>query len=250
MSEDQAIDAELLRRLYTVPPAEFVATRKVLVAERRQANDRAGATAIAGLRKPSGVDVALNLVSAQEPDVVEAFLTAAAAVREAQTAAAEGRSGASARDALRELRAQTATLVATAGRTAKTAGGHRGDDGGRHRPPGRAGGQRGGGRAVAGRPPRLRRGRGGRPLRRRGRRLRPGAGPCAAGDEDGVAPRRCRPAPDPPRQDPKAVARRERREAALARAVDRPRPGRRPSSTTPTSRWRRPRPRWPSSRPS
>ena len=220
MSEDQAIDAELLRRLYTAPPAEFVATRKALVAERRQAKDRAGARAIAGLRKAGGVDVALNLVAAQEPDLITAFLTAAADVREAQTAAAEGRSAASTRDALRELRAQTATLVAAAGRAATAAGVT--------------------GVTAAAATARLGELVANESAAEQLRAGHLGSGAVEAPDPFGAvdddsdpAPARARratktvsppapsaPAPASPRQDPEAAARRERREAALARAID------------------------------
>jgi hypothetical protein len=122
VSDEQAIDAETLRQLYTTPPNEFVAARTALVKERRQARDRVGAAAVAALRKTSGVDVALNLVAVEHPEVVASFLAAAAQVRDAQTAAAQGRSAASTRDALRDLRAQTALVVARAGETASGAG--------------------------------------------------------------------------------------------------------------------------------
>jgi hypothetical protein len=122
MSDDHPVDAETLRQLYTTPPAGFVAARTAVVKERRQARDRAGAAAVAALRKASGVDVALNLVAITEPDLVDSFLGAADAVRDAQTAAARGSSAASTRDALRELRAQTALVVARAGAAASEAG--------------------------------------------------------------------------------------------------------------------------------
>jgi hypothetical protein len=122
MSDEQALDADTLQQLYTLPPAEFVAARTAAVKERRAAGDRAGATAVAALRKASAVDVALNLVAVEQPDVVDSFLAAAAEVRDVQTAAAEGRSTGSTRDALRELRAQTAAVVASAGQAAARAG--------------------------------------------------------------------------------------------------------------------------------
>jgi hypothetical protein len=89
MSDEPGIDADTLRELYTTAPSEFVAARNALVKERRQARDRSAATAIAALRKPSAVDVALNLVAAAEPHTIASFLTAAGDVRDAQTAAAE-----------------------------------------------------------------------------------------------------------------------------------------------------------------
>jgi hypothetical protein len=122
MSDEPAVDAETLRQLYTAPPAEFVAARTAAVKERRAAGDRAGATAVAALRKASAVDVALNLVAVEQPEVVESFLAAAGEVRDAQTAAAEGRRAGSTRDALRELRAETAALVASAAKAATGAG--------------------------------------------------------------------------------------------------------------------------------
>ena len=123
MTDDAPIGADVLRRLYTTPPSEFVAARTALVKERRQAGDRAGATALAALRKPSAVDWAVNVAAAEQPDAIEAFLDAAAQVREAQTAAAEGRPTSGGRDALREMRAQAARVVALADKVAAGKGG-------------------------------------------------------------------------------------------------------------------------------
>ena len=123
MTDDAPIGADVLRRLYTTPPSEFVAARTALVKERRQAGDRVGATAVSALRKPSAVDWALNVAAAEQPDAIEAFLDAAARVREAQTAAAEGRATSGGRDALREMRAQAARVVALADKVAAGKGG-------------------------------------------------------------------------------------------------------------------------------
>jgi hypothetical protein len=126
VTDDAPVSTDALRRLYTTPPSEFVAARTALVKERRQAGDRTGATALAALRKPSAVDWALNVAAVDEPDEIEAFLDAAARVREAQTAAAEGRGTSGGRDALREMRAQAARVVALADKVAAGKGGARG----------------------------------------------------------------------------------------------------------------------------
>ena len=122
MSEEQAIDADALRRLYTTTPAEFVAARSAVAKQLRQTGDRDAAAAMAALRKPTPVDFALNVVATDHPDAIESFLAAAARVREAQTAATEGRGGGDSREALRELRAQMAEVVTLAGEVAAGAG--------------------------------------------------------------------------------------------------------------------------------
>ena len=119
--DEPPIDVATLRRLYTTPPKDFVTARTALVKQRRAEGDRAGAAAIAALRKPSAVDAALNGVAAEHPDAVEAFAVAAARVRDAQTAAASGHAGPDGREALRALRAETAQVVALVSPSARAA---------------------------------------------------------------------------------------------------------------------------------
>lgn len=84
---------------------------KALRGEKR----RDEAAAIAGLRRPGWDDWALNVAASEHADDVAAFSEAAAAVRDAQAAAIEGRGGPDVRAALRELRDQSAGLVRLAG---------------------------------------------------------------------------------------------------------------------------------------
>jgi hypothetical protein len=122
VAEPVALDADVLRRLYTTAPSTFVATRTELVKETRKGGDRATAAALAALRKPSAAEWALNLTADRHPDAVDAFLTAAARVRDAQTAAASGAKGPDVREALRELRAATAQVLRRADEIVATAG--------------------------------------------------------------------------------------------------------------------------------
>jgi hypothetical protein len=108
------IDVSTLRELYTTPPAQFVAARTRLVKERRAAKEREAATALGKLRKPALVDWALNVVAAEHGKDVAAFLDAAGAVREAQAAAIEGRTGPDVRGALRDLRDHSGQVLGLA----------------------------------------------------------------------------------------------------------------------------------------
>lgn len=105
------LDETSLRELFRTPPPEFVAARNELVKRLRGEKDRESATAVAALRRPSWSDWALNVMAGERADAVDAFASAAEAVRDAQQAAIEGRSGADVRGALQELRAATAPLV-------------------------------------------------------------------------------------------------------------------------------------------
>jgi hypothetical protein len=108
------VDAETLRHLYTLPPEEFVAARNALAKELRAAKDREGAALVAKLRRPAVPEWALNVVAAEQPKLIESVLDAAARVRDAQTAAVEGREGGDVRAALRDLREQGQALLAAA----------------------------------------------------------------------------------------------------------------------------------------
>ncbi len=105
------LDETSLRELFRTPPPEFVAARNEVVKRLRREKDRESATAVAALRRPSWSDWALNMLAGERAEAVDAFATAAEAVRDAQQAAIEGRSGADVRSALQELRAATAPLV-------------------------------------------------------------------------------------------------------------------------------------------
>jgi hypothetical protein len=101
----------LLRDLYATPPPDFVATRNDLVKGLRKDKRRDEASALAALRRPGWDDWALNAVAASDAAVVEGFAAAAADVREAQSAAIEGRDGPDIRGALKDLREHSAALV-------------------------------------------------------------------------------------------------------------------------------------------
>ena len=70
--------------LYAAPPEEFVGRRTALVKQARQAKDRALATAIGGLRKPTRTAWLVNLLARDSADDVAALLDLGAALRSAQ----------------------------------------------------------------------------------------------------------------------------------------------------------------------
>jgi hypothetical protein len=107
----EGLDETLLRDLYATPPPDFVAARNTLVKGLRKDKRRDEATALAALRRPGWDDWALNAVAASDADVVAGFAGAAADVREAQSAAIEGRDGPDIRTAIKELRERSAELV-------------------------------------------------------------------------------------------------------------------------------------------
>ena len=89
--------------LYALSPDEFVDHRQQLVAEARQAGDRALATQIGKLRRPTRSAWLINLLARQEPDEVTALLELGAALQEAQQRMAG--------DELRQLSAQRRKAV-------------------------------------------------------------------------------------------------------------------------------------------
>lgn len=112
------------------PPDRFVAARKAMVAKLKADGDREGAATVAALRKPSVTAWAVNRLSVEHPDVLDALITAGDEVRAAQGA------GRGAGDHLREsMRGQReavsdATAMATAilkdaGKAATTAAAER-----------------------------------------------------------------------------------------------------------------------------
>lgn len=105
------MDDDVLRQLYATPPPEFVAARNELVKGLRKDKRREEATTLAGLRRPGWEDWALNAVAGSDADVVAGFAGAASEVREAQSAAIEGRDGPDIRAALRDLRDRSGDLV-------------------------------------------------------------------------------------------------------------------------------------------
>jgi hypothetical protein len=108
------LDEATLRRLYATVPTEFVAVRNAAVKELRRAKERDEATLVAALRKPDWTDWALNVAAAEHVDAVDDFVRAACDVRDAQSAAIEGRDGPDVRAALRTLRERTSDVIRTA----------------------------------------------------------------------------------------------------------------------------------------
>jgi hypothetical protein len=104
--------------LYAGSPEDFVERRKALAAEARAAKDRALATAIAKLRRPTKSAWLVNLYAREEADEVAALLELGAALQTAQSelAAAE----------LRRLSAERQKTLAAATRRAVALGEARG----------------------------------------------------------------------------------------------------------------------------
>lgn len=104
--------------LYAADPSEFVAVRSRLVSAAREAADRALATELASLRKPTVVAWLLNQVARQEPEVVAALTALGERMRAAQ-ARGDGATLASARP---ERHERIDALVGAARRYAETRG--------------------------------------------------------------------------------------------------------------------------------
>lgn len=85
-SDDGAL-AEVARELYAGPPAEFVAARNARAAEVRRAGDRALATRVKALPKPSAPAWAVGLLAREEPGELDALGELGAELRVAQASA-------------------------------------------------------------------------------------------------------------------------------------------------------------------
>ena len=116
--------AAALRSLYAVPPEEFMAERKRLVAAAKADSDPAVAKEIGTLRKPSLAAWAVNLLAREAPDLVDGLADLGGRMR-----AAQGRLDTDTLTSLRPERDQlleevvrtTVRLVADAGRTGSAA---------------------------------------------------------------------------------------------------------------------------------
>lgn len=93
---------DLADDLYTLPPSEFVAARTAAVASARSAGDKAGAVALAALRKPTVTAWLANRVVRTRPDLIRAAIDLGAEMRDATVAGD--------RDALRALARRRAQL--------------------------------------------------------------------------------------------------------------------------------------------
>ena len=116
--------AAALRSLYAVPPEEFMAERKRLVAAEKADGDPAVAKEIGTLRKPSLAAWAVNLLAREAPDLVDGLADLGGRMR-----AAQGRLDTDTLTSLRperdrlleEVVRTTVQLVADAGRTCSAA---------------------------------------------------------------------------------------------------------------------------------
>lgn len=100
---DPQLVADAVRELYGSPAECFVAIRKAWVLKARAAKDRAAATAIAALRKPTRSADLLNQLAQAEPSAIEDLLQVGTELRRAQRTADAPR--------LRELTARRRELV-------------------------------------------------------------------------------------------------------------------------------------------
>jgi hypothetical protein len=111
-----SMDLEQVRALYAHRPAEFVAARDALAKELKAAGAKDDAASVKRLRRHRPVEWVLNRVADVDAGVARAFADAAAAVRGAQAAAIEARSGGDVRAAMATLRERSTEVVAAAGR--------------------------------------------------------------------------------------------------------------------------------------
>lgn len=81
MSVDEVVD-----RLYGLPPEEFTQARNEAERELRKAGEREKADLVKALRKPTAAAGAVNRLVRSHREEVEAFLEAAASLRDAQVA--------------------------------------------------------------------------------------------------------------------------------------------------------------------
>jgi hypothetical protein len=100
-------------RLYGLPLEQFTAERDAAAKALRKAGDREAAAVLATLPKPTPAAWAANQVARTEPDVLDEFLSAGAALREAQEAALAGDAG-GLREATRAQRAAVDAFMAVA----------------------------------------------------------------------------------------------------------------------------------------
>ena len=123
-SADPAVLAAALSSLYAVPPEEFMAERKRLVAAAKTDGDAAVAKEIGALRKPSLAAWAVNLLAREAPDLVDGLADLGGRMR-----AAQGRLDTDTLTSLRPERDQlleevvrtTVRLVSDAGRACSAA---------------------------------------------------------------------------------------------------------------------------------
>src|SRR2546429_5055100 len=78
------VQDEIVDRLYELPPEKFIAAREEAAEAARRAGDRATATAIGKLRRPTVAAWLVNLLSRRAPDLLGELLALGDALRTAQ----------------------------------------------------------------------------------------------------------------------------------------------------------------------
>jgi hypothetical protein len=96
--------------LYALPPHAFTAARDLRVAEARQAGDKAMATALAALKRPTVAAWLANLVALRRPDALESLIQLGQTIRAAQGSV----TGAQLRDLSAQRRRELDALLALA----------------------------------------------------------------------------------------------------------------------------------------
>ena len=104
VSEAELFELDGVDDLYAVEPSEFVAKRTETVKALKAAGDKATATAVAKLPKPTVVAWAVNQVARRDAAAIDELLSVSAKVRDAQAQAVRGEDAASLRTASRERR--------------------------------------------------------------------------------------------------------------------------------------------------
>lgn len=108
--------------LFALPPEDFVEARNQLARELRAAGDRATATAVKDLRRPTVAAWALNQLTRRHPDDLAELFAAGEAVRQAQRKVLSGLGSAAMREAQRRRRTAVERLVAHAAGTLRDQG--------------------------------------------------------------------------------------------------------------------------------
>ncbi len=103
--------ADEVTRLYALPLDEFVAERNASAKTWKREGRKDDAATIAGLRKPSVVDSALNRTAQRDPRTTRAWADATRRADDAQSATIGGGDPAALRAAVAELRSATAAMV-------------------------------------------------------------------------------------------------------------------------------------------
>jgi len=108
------VDIDLIRPLYTQPPAGFVEARSAAVKALKAEGHKEEAAAVAKLRRPKVAEYALNHAVDSDPQLADHWARAVAATEDAQAMAIGSSTAGRLRDQLNELRAATAALLAAA----------------------------------------------------------------------------------------------------------------------------------------